>query len=56
VRLHVNAITTNGATVGSNLLLGIGSRMTVIASAVLKNKGDPRASGLYFARRYCSLV
>src|ERR1044072_2181238 len=56
LRLPVNAITEKGKSVGSNLLLGTGRRMTVIASAVLKNKGDAKASGIYIAHRYCRLV
>jgi hypothetical protein len=38
---------------GSTLLVLDGMR--VVVSAVLKNKGDPRASRVYHAPRYCTL-
>jgi hypothetical protein len=42
--------------VGSSLIVGIGApRLRVVASAVLKNKGDPYAPQLYRARAYCKL-
>lgn len=37
---------------GSNLLLLDGK--AVVVAAVLKNKGDPRASRIYHAPRYCT--
>lgn len=55
IRLHVNPIRdgNTGAVVGSALEVGYGTRFRVIASAVLKNKGDPYASRVYRARAYC---
>ena len=57
IRIHVNPITDEaGKIVGSNLSVGIGApRLRVIASAVLKNRGDPYASRVYRARSYCKL-
>lgn len=55
IRVHVNAIYSRGAIVGSNLSVGIGDPLRVIVSAVLKKKGDPHASRLYRARAYCKL-
>jgi hypothetical protein len=58
IRVHVNPIRgESGAIVGGNLVVGIGSdaRLRVIASAVLKNKGDPYASSVYRAAAYCKL-
>jgi hypothetical protein len=58
IRVHVNPIRNDaGAVVGSSLQVGIGSeaRLRVIASAILKNKGDPYASRVYRAATYCKL-
>jgi hypothetical protein len=58
IRIHVNPIRNEaGAIVGSSLQVGIGSasRLRVIASAILKNKGDPYASRVYRAATYCKL-
>jgi hypothetical protein len=58
IRVHVNPIRNgSGAIVGGNLVVGIGTdaRLRVIASAVLKNKGDPYASRVYRAATYCKL-
>lgn len=56
IRVHVNPIRNDaGAIVGSNLVVGIGSPLRVIASAILKNKGDPYASRVYSAATYCKL-
>ena len=57
VRIHVNAIrNTSGKIVGSNLSVGTGGpRLSVIVSAVLKNRGDPNASRIYRARSACKL-
>ena len=56
--MHVNPIRSeSGAIVGGNLVVGVGTdpRLRVIASAVLKNKGDPYASRVYRAAAYCKL-
>jgi hypothetical protein len=58
IRVHVNPIRNDaGAIVGSSLQVGIGTdaRLRVIASAILKNKGDPQASRVYRAAAYCKL-
>jgi hypothetical protein len=58
IRIHVHPIRDGdtGKTIGSVLLVGIGSpRFRVIVSAVLKNKGDTKASRLYRAGAYCKL-
>ena len=56
IRVHVNPIRDDrDAIVGSNLSVGIGTatRLRVIASAILKNKGDPYAPHAYRAAAYC---
>jgi hypothetical protein len=58
IRIHVNPIRNDaGAIVGSSLQVGIGSasRLRVIASAILKNKGNPYASRVHRAATYCKL-
>ena len=58
IRVHVNPIRNDaGAIVGTSLQAGIGTdaRLRVIASAILKNKGDPYASRVYRAAAYCKL-
>ena len=58
IRVHVNPIRNDaGAIVGSSLQVGIGTnaRLRVIASAILKNKGNPYASRVYRAATYCKL-
>ena len=58
IRVHVNPIRNDaGAIVGSSLQAGIGTdaRLRVIASAILKNKGNPYASRVYRAATYCKL-
>jgi hypothetical protein len=58
IRVHVNPIRNEaGAIVGTSLQAGIGTnaRLRVIASAILKSKGDPYASRVYRAARYCKL-
>jgi hypothetical protein len=58
LRVHVNPIRNEaGAIVGSSLQVGIGTdaRLRVIASAILKNKGNPYASRVYRAATYCKL-
>jgi hypothetical protein len=58
IRVHVNPIRNEaGAVVGTSLQVGIGSdaRLRVIASAILKNKGNPYASRVYRAATYCKL-
>jgi len=57
IRIHVNPITNEaGKRIGSSLGVGIGStRMRVIVSAILKNRGDPYASRVYRAAAYCKL-
>jgi hypothetical protein len=57
IKIHVNAI-INGDNprkepIGNTVVVGFGEPLTVIASAVLKNKGDPQATSLYRSRRYC---
>jgi hypothetical protein len=57
IRVHVNPIRNDaGAIVGSSLQVGIGTdaRLHVIASAILKSKGNP-ASRVYRAATYCKL-
>lgn len=57
IRVHVNPIRNAdpGAVTGSALVVGIrdGSRLRVIVSAQLKNKGDANASWLRRAAVYC---
>ena len=58
IRVHVNPIRNDaGAVVGSSLQVGIGTdaRLRVIASAILKSRGDPYASRVYRAAAYCKL-
>jgi len=57
IRIHVNPITDEaGKVVGSYLGVGIGTtKLRVIVSAILKNRGDPYASRVYRARSYCKL-
>jgi hypothetical protein len=58
IRVHVNPIRNDaGAIVGTSLQAGIGTdaRLRVIASAILKNKGDPYASRVYRSATYCKL-
>jgi hypothetical protein len=57
IRIHVNPITDEaGKRIGSSLGVGIGTtRMRVIVSAILKNRGDPYASRVYRAAAYCKL-
>ena len=58
IRVHVNPIRNEaGAIVGSSIGAAIGTkaRLRVIASAVLKNKGNPYASRVYRAATYCKL-
>jgi hypothetical protein len=56
IRIHVNPIRNDrNAIVGSSLSVGIGTatRLRVIASAILKSKGNPYASRVYRAAAYC---
>lgn len=59
IRVLVNPIWNRdtGAVVGSSLQVGVGtaSRVRVIVSAILKNKGDPYASRVFRAAAYCKL-
>jgi hypothetical protein len=58
IRVHVNPIRNDaGAIIGTSLQAGIGTdaRLRVIASAILKNKGNPYASRVYRAATYCKL-
>lgn len=57
IRIHVNPIRNGdtGRISGSDLAVGVGSPFRVVVSAVLKNKGDPRASRVYRAAAYCKL-
>jgi hypothetical protein len=58
IRVHVNPVRNEaGAIIGSSLQVGIGTdaRLRVIASAILKNKGNPYASRVYRAATYCKL-
>jgi len=58
IRVHVNPIRNDaGAIVGTSLQVGIGTdaRLRVIASAILKNKGNLYASRVYQAAAYCKL-
>jgi len=57
IRIHVNPITNGaGKRIGSSLAVGIGkTRLRVIVSAILKNRGDPYASRVYRAQSYCKL-
>jgi hypothetical protein len=53
-RIHVNPITgEHDNAIGSSLQVGVGNPLRVIVSAILKNRGDPRASRIYVAKRYC---
>jgi len=56
IRIHVNPVTQSGSTVGSDLSIGVGTRLKVLVSAVLKNRGDPLASRVYRAARYCRIA
>jgi hypothetical protein len=56
IRVHVNPIRDGdhpGKLVGSALAVGVGDPFRTIVSAVLKNRGDPKASRLYRAAAYC---
>ena len=56
IRVHVNPIRDDrDEIVGSSLGAGIGTatRLRVIVSVLLKNKGDPYASRVYRAAAYC---
>jgi hypothetical protein len=56
IRVHVNPIRDGdhpGRFVGSALVVGIGDPLRAIVTVVLKNRGDPKASGLYRAAAYC---
>ena len=57
IRIHVNPVRNEaGKIVGSNLSVGTGSkRLSVVVSAILKNRGDPYASRVYRARSACKL-
>jgi hypothetical protein len=59
IRVFVHPIWNRdtGAVVGSSVQVGIGttSRVRVIVSAMLKNKGDPFASRLFSAAASCKL-
>jgi hypothetical protein len=59
IRVEVNPIWNRdtGAVVGSSVQVGVGttSRMRVIVSAILKNKGDPYASRVFRAAANCKL-
>lgn len=60
IRIHVNPIRNGdtGKRVGTALQVGIATargRLRVIVSAVLKDRGDPRASRLYSAAAFCKL-
>jgi hypothetical protein len=58
IRVHVNPIRNDaGAIVGTSLQAGIGTdaRLRVIASAILKNKGNLYASRVYRSATYCKL-
>ena len=55
LRIHVNPIVDDNAKrIGSSLQIGTGDPLRVIVSAILKNKGDPYASRIYRAKRYCA--
>jgi hypothetical protein len=57
VRLHVNPVfDEHGKVIGTSLQVGTTSNpFRVVASAILKNKGDPYASRIYRAKRYCAV-
>jgi hypothetical protein len=59
IRVEVHPIWNRdtGAVVGSSLQVGVGttSRLRVIVSAILKNKGDPLASRVFRAAANCKL-
>ena len=57
IKIHVNAIINGDSPtkepLGNTVVIGFGEPLTVIASAVLKNEGDPLASSVYRSRAYC---
>jgi hypothetical protein len=57
IKIHVNGIvngdSSTGARIGNTIVVGFGEPLTVIVSAVLKNKGDPNATSIYTAAGYC---
>lgn len=57
IKVHVNGIvngdTTTKTPIGNTIVVGFGEPLTVIVSAVLKNKGDPNATSIYTAPGYC---
>jgi hypothetical protein len=56
IRIRVNPISDDGAVVGTSFQVGFGDPLQVIASAILKNRGDPYASRIYRDRRYCRVA
>jgi hypothetical protein len=57
ITVHVNGIVDGDSPtktpIGNSIVVGFGEPLTVIVSAVLKNKGDPSATSIYTARGYC---
>jgi hypothetical protein len=56
IRIRVHPILngdTNGF-IGSVLIAGIGTPPRAVVSVVLKNRGDPQASRIYWSRSYCT--
>jgi hypothetical protein len=55
VRIQVHPVLSGDTykLIGSVLIVGTAGPPWAVVSVVLKNKCDPRASGIYWARRYC---
>jgi hypothetical protein len=55
IRIQVHPVLSGDTNtfIGSVLIVGTAAPLRAIVSVVLKNKGDPHASGVYWARRYC---
>jgi hypothetical protein len=58
IKIHLNSIINGDSDkkerIGNAVVVGFGEPLTIVASAILKNKGDPLASSLYSSRRYCA--
>jgi hypothetical protein len=57
IRIHVHPILSGDTYtfIGSVLIVGTAGPPQAVVSVVLKNKGDPQASRIYWARAYCKV-
>jgi hypothetical protein len=55
IRIQVHPVLSGDSNtiIGSVLIVGTAGPLRAIVSVVLKNKGDPQASRIYWAGRYC---